>query len=177
MENSSWKQHGFWNILYLSQSQILKETRQTHGHIHKILWHLKLYHKHRNLFSFYNKLLHSGKDLLKSNHYFFNLKNIIYNINIINFFYIRQPLKLFKLLFEASIFKTEYQSVKESLIFFKIMVGNKILIISDFLTALLDIDSPYLSINRIQKIHSIVNSTQKTIEFLWILSHMCIIYR
>jgi len=53
--------------------------------------------------------------------------------------------KLFKLLSEASIFTAETQAIKEALIFRKSTFSNKILIISDSLSAPLAIEAPNAS--------------------------------
>jgi len=49
--------------------------------------------------------------------------------------------------------------------------SNRILIISDSLSALLAIEAPNPSNEIIYQIHNIITSTQKAIEFMWVPSH------
>ncbi|CAI6342733.1 unnamed protein product [Macrosiphum euphorbiae] len=79
--------------------------------------------------------------------------------------------KRFKLLPEASIFTAETQAIKEAIMFGKSTLSNKILIISDSLSALLAIEAPNPSNEIICQIHNIITSTHKSIEFMWVPSH------
>jgi hypothetical protein len=79
--------------------------------------------------------------------------------------------KRFKLLPEASIFTAETQAIKEAIMFGKSTLSNKILIISDALSALLAIEAQNPSNEIIYQIHNIITSTHKVIEFMWVPSH------
>jgi len=78
-------------------------------------------------------------------------------------YYTSNTAKHFTLLFEASVFTAETQAIKEALIFAKSMFSNKVLIISDSLSALIAIKAPNPFNKIIYQIHNIITSTQKTV--------------
>jgi len=84
----------------------------------------------------------------------------------------RTSFKLYKFLSEPSIFKVESQTIKETLIHTNTKMDNKILIISDSLSALLALESHNPSNEIIQQIHNIIAKSNKIIQFMWVPSHI-----
>lgn len=79
--------------------------------------------------------------------------------------------KQYKLPPEANIFTTETQAIKEAFIYANSVTSNKILIISDSLSALLALESHNSSNEIIHHIHHITAITSYNIKFMWVPSN------
>lgn len=78
--------------------------------------------------------------------------------------------KHYKLLPEVSIFTAETQVIKGALIYASSITSNKILIISDSLSALIVLESSNSSNEIIQQIHRITATTSHIIKCTWVPS-------
>ncbi|KAL4149659.1 hypothetical protein QTP88_003551 [Uroleucon formosanum] len=76
---------------------------------------------------------------------------------------------------ETSIFSAESQAIHKAISHAMTLVSEKILIISDSLSALLALKNPYPKNEIIQAIQEEITHSRKKIEFIWVPSHTGII--
>ena len=82
---------------------------------------------------------------------------------------------MFKSPSETSIFSAESQAIKKAILHAATLMSEEILIIIDSLSALLDLENPYLKNEIIQAFQEILLLIRKKIEFLWVPLHTGII--